>query len=101
MIKTGLIGDQFSSKWSHFSTTITLFNQVIHDNDKVKPKKLSSFTLSSLVMIASQHIRESLSNFTFIYLHLFSYLTTVTVKYVNDSNCIVNSAALKHSVSNN
>ncbi len=48
MVKTGLIGDQFSSKWCHFSTTITLFNQVIHHNDKVEPKKLHSFTLSCI-----------------------------------------------------
>ncbi len=46
IVKTGLIRDQFSSKWCHFSTPITLFNQVIHHNDKVKPSKLSSFTLS-------------------------------------------------------
>ncbi len=45
MVQTGLIGDQFSSEWCRFST-ITLFNQIIHHNDKVKPKnKLSSFTL--------------------------------------------------------
>ncbi len=39
------MGDQFSSEWCHFLNTITLFNQVIHHNDKVKPKKLFSFTL--------------------------------------------------------
>ncbi len=49
MVKTELIGDQFSSEWCHFSTTITLFSQVIHHNDKVKTKKpLFSFILSSL-----------------------------------------------------
>ncbi len=37
MVKTGLIGDQFSNKWCHFST-ITLFHQVIHHSDKVKLK---------------------------------------------------------------
>ncbi len=31
-----------------FLTTITLFNQVIRRNDKVKQKKLSIFTLSML-----------------------------------------------------
>ncbi len=45
MVQTGLIADHFSSEWCHFSTTITLFNQVIHHNDKVKTKQLSSFTL--------------------------------------------------------
>ncbi len=51
MVKTGLIGNQLSSKWCHFSTIITLFNQVIHHNDKVKPKKLSGFTLNySLIL---------------------------------------------------
>ncbi len=38
MVKTGFIGDQFSNKWCHFFTTILLFNQVIHHNDKVMPK---------------------------------------------------------------
>ncbi len=46
MVKTGVIGDKFGSEWCHFSTKITLFNQVIHHDDKVKLKKLSSFTLS-------------------------------------------------------
>ncbi len=41
----GFIRDQFSSEWCNFLTTITRFNQVIHHNDKVKPKQLSSFTL--------------------------------------------------------
>ncbi len=45
MVNTGLTGDKFSSEWCHFSTTITLFDQVIHHNDKVKPKMLFSFTL--------------------------------------------------------
>ncbi len=45
MVQTGLIGDQFSSELCHFSTTITLFYQVIHHNDNFKPKMLSSFTL--------------------------------------------------------
>ncbi len=49
MVKTGLNGDQFSSEWCHFSTTITLFNQAIHHNDKVKSKKLSSFTLKCVL----------------------------------------------------
>ncbi len=49
MVKTGRIGDQFNSEWCHFSTAITLFNQVIHNNEKVKPKKLSSFSLKSNV----------------------------------------------------
>ncbi len=44
MVETRLIGDKFISKWCHFSTTVTLFNQVIHHNDKVKPKKSSSLT---------------------------------------------------------
>ncbi len=35
MVKTVLIGDQFSSEWCHISTTITLFNWVWHHNDKV------------------------------------------------------------------
>ncbi len=47
MVKTGLIGDQFSSEWCHFSTALILFNQVIHHDDKVKPKKLSSFTMKT------------------------------------------------------
>ncbi len=47
MVKTGLIGDQFSREWCHFSTTVTLFNQLLHHNDKVKTKKMSSFTLNS------------------------------------------------------
>ncbi len=34
MVKTGLTGDQFSSDWCHFSTTVTLFYQVIDHNDK-------------------------------------------------------------------
>ncbi len=38
MLKTGLIGDQFSSEWCHFSTTIMLFNQVIHHDNKVKSR---------------------------------------------------------------
>ncbi len=38
MVKTGLIGDQLSSEWCNFLATITLFNQVIHPNDKVQPK---------------------------------------------------------------
>ncbi len=42
MVQTGLIGDQSNSEWCHFSTTITLFDQVIHHNDKVKTKQLSS-----------------------------------------------------------
>ncbi len=46
MVKTVLIGDQFSSRWCHFSTTITFFNQVICRTDKVKPKKLFSFILN-------------------------------------------------------
>ncbi len=33
------------TSWCHFSKTTALFNQVIHHYDKVKPKKLSSFTL--------------------------------------------------------
>ncbi len=45
MVKTGLIGDQFSCEWCHFSTTVKLFNQVVHHNDKVKP----SFTLKCQV----------------------------------------------------
>ncbi len=53
MVKTGLIGEQFSSEWCHCSTTITLFNQVIHHNDKVKPKKLSSFTL--IIIMKKNH----------------------------------------------
>ncbi len=51
MVKTGLIGDQFSSKWCQFSTSTTLFNQVIRHNDKVKPKKLSSFTLNKTDLV--------------------------------------------------
>ncbi len=38
MGKNRLIGDQLSTEWSHFSTTITLLDQVIHHNDKVKSK---------------------------------------------------------------
>ncbi len=34
----------------HFSKIITLFNQVIYHNDKVRPKNLSSFTLSNISM---------------------------------------------------
>ncbi len=46
--KPGLVGDQFCSERCHFSTTITQFNQLIHHNDKVKPKKLSRFTLNKI-----------------------------------------------------
>ncbi len=38
-----------SSEWSHFSATITLFNQVIHHNEKVTPK-LSSFTSDYFIL---------------------------------------------------
>ncbi len=51
MIKTGLIGDKFSSKLCYFPTTSGLFSQVIHHNDKVKPKKLSGFTLTIMLDI--------------------------------------------------
>ncbi len=56
MVKTVLTGDQFSSEWCQplVSTTITPFNQVIHHNDKVEPKKLSSFILGKLVAICHQ-----------------------------------------------
>ncbi len=57
MAKTGLIGDQFSSEWCHFSTTITLFNQVIHHDDKVRPKKLSRFTLDSHMALNADNCR--------------------------------------------
>ncbi len=62
MVKTGLIGDQFSSEWCHFSTTVTLFNQLIHHNDKVKLKKLSSFILNQGCIQSLQTIKLSKKN---------------------------------------
>ncbi len=54
MMKTGLIGDQFSSKWCHFSTTITLFNQVIHHNDKSRKLSVMCIILFTFAVRAAE-----------------------------------------------
>ncbi len=40
MVKTGLLETNLAANGVIYSTTITLFNQVIHHNVKVKLKKI-------------------------------------------------------------